>query len=81
MSILWIDFETRSRCNLLTAGAYNYSLDASTEVLCMSYAFDDDGTRAEKRSERTVAIWLLLGGVMGLLLLLVFLFWPWEYKP
>ena len=40
-----------------------------------------DGTRAEKRSERTVAIWLLLGGVMGLLLLLVFLFWPWEYKP
>ena len=42
MSILWCDFETRSRCNLLTAGAYNYSLDPSTEVLCMSYAFDDE---------------------------------------
>jgi ubiquinol-cytochrome c reductase iron-sulfur subunit len=40
-----------------------------------------EGTRAEKRSERTVAIWLLLGGVMGLALLLAFLFWPWEYKP
>ena len=39
------------------------------------------GTRAEKRSERLVAFWLLFGGVMGLLLLLVFLFWPWEYKP
>ncbi|MFN8225156.1 MAG: ubiquinol-cytochrome c reductase iron-sulfur subunit [Mycobacterium sp.] len=40
-----------------------------------------DGTRAEKRAERTVALWLLLGGVMGLALLVVFLFWPWEYDP
>jgi ubiquinol-cytochrome c reductase iron-sulfur subunit len=39
------------------------------------------GTRAEKRSERLVALWLLVGGLMGLLLLLVFLFWPWEYVP
>ena len=41
MTILWIDFETRSRCDLMQRGVYNYSLDASTEVLCMSYAFDD----------------------------------------
>ena len=40
-----------------------------------------EGTRAEKRSERTVAIWLLLGGILGFALLLAFLFWPWEYKP
>jgi ubiquinol-cytochrome c reductase iron-sulfur subunit len=40
-----------------------------------------EGTRAEKRSERLVASWLLFGGIMGLLLLLAFLFWPWEYKP
>ncbi|MEI6251239.1 MAG: menaquinol-cytochrome C reductase, partial [Mycobacteriaceae bacterium] len=39
------------------------------------------GTRAEKRSERLVALWLLVGGLSGLALLLVFLFWPWEYKP
>ena len=39
------------------------------------------GTRAEKRSERLVSFWLMFGGLMGLLLLLVFLFWPWEYKP
>ncbi len=39
------------------------------------------GTRAEKRSERLVAIWILLGGLAGLALLLIFLFWPWEYKP
>ena len=39
------------------------------------------GTKAEKRAERLVAIWLLLGGLLGLALLLVFLFWPWEYQP
>jgi ubiquinol-cytochrome c reductase iron-sulfur subunit len=38
-------------------------------------------TRAEKRAAGSVARWLLLGGVFGLALLLVFLFWPWEYKP
>lgn len=39
--ILWLDFETRSRCDLKSKGVYNYAQDASTEVLCMSYAFDD----------------------------------------
>ena len=42
MSILWIDFETRSRVDLGAKGVYNYAQDLSTEVLCMSYAFDDD---------------------------------------
>ena len=40
--ILWLDFETRSRCDLTSAGVYNYAQDGSTEVLCMSYAFDDE---------------------------------------
>jgi ubiquinol-cytochrome c reductase iron-sulfur subunit len=40
-----------------------------------------EGTKAEKRAERGVVLWLLLGGAFGLALLLVFLFWPWEYKP
>jgi ubiquinol-cytochrome c reductase iron-sulfur subunit len=39
-----------------------------------------EGTKAEKRAERGVALWLLLGGGFGLALLLIFLFWPWEYK-
>jgi ubiquinol-cytochrome c reductase iron-sulfur subunit len=39
------------------------------------------GTRAEKRAERAVAFWLLLAGFSGLALLLIFLFWPWEWKP
>ena len=39
---LWCDFETRSACDLKVAGVYNYAQDASTQVLCMSYAFNDD---------------------------------------
>jgi DNA polymerase len=45
VSILWVDFETRSRCNLPERGVYNYAQDASTDVLCMSYAFDDEDVR------------------------------------
>jgi len=45
VTILWIDFETRSRCDLRSKGVYNYAQDISTEVLCMSYAFDDEEVR------------------------------------
>ena len=45
MSILFCDFETRSRCDLRSRGVYNYAQDASTDVLCMSYAFDDEDVR------------------------------------
>ena len=41
MTILWVDFETRSQVDLGAKGVYNYAQDMSTEVLCMSYAFDD----------------------------------------
>jgi DNA polymerase len=40
--MLWLDFETRSMCDLRAKGVYNYAQDASTDVLCMSYAFDDE---------------------------------------
>jgi DNA polymerase len=42
MTVLFLDYETRSRCDLKARGAYNYSRDASTQILCMSYAFDDE---------------------------------------
>jgi DNA polymerase bacteriophage-type len=45
MTTLWLDFESRSRCDLKAHGVYNYALDASTEVLCMSYAFDDEDVK------------------------------------
>lgn len=40
--ILYLDYETRSRCDLGSRGVYNYAQDPSTEILCMSYAFDDE---------------------------------------
>jgi DNA polymerase len=39
--MLYIDFETRSECDLRKHGVYNYAQDATTDVLCMSYAFGD----------------------------------------
>ena len=42
MSVLWLDTETRSQCDLPSSGGYNYSRDPSTEILCLSYAFDDE---------------------------------------
>ena len=39
--MIWLDFETRSECDLKTAGVYNYARHPTTEVLCMSYAVDD----------------------------------------
>ena len=39
--MIWLDFETRSHCDLKSAGVYNYAQDLTTEVLCMSYAVDD----------------------------------------
>ena len=42
---LWLDFETRSRCDLKKHGVYTYAQSLSTEVLCMSYAFDDEDVK------------------------------------
>ena len=41
-NVCWIDMETKSECDLLARGAYNYAMDLSTDVLCMAYAFDDE---------------------------------------
>ena len=42
MNILWLDYETRSRCDLPSRGGYNYAQDPSTEILCMAYAINDE---------------------------------------
>ena len=39
--MIWIDFETRSDCDLPARGVYNYAQDFSTQVLCMAWALDD----------------------------------------
>ena len=39
--MIYLDFETRSECELKTAGAYVYARHPSTEVLCMAFTWDD----------------------------------------
>ena len=51
MTVLWVDFESRSRVDLGAKGVYNYAQDMSTEVLCMSCAFDDDEVVTWRPSE------------------------------
>ncbi|BAX93227.1 cytochrome bc1 complex Rieske iron-sulfur subunit [Mycobacterium shigaense] len=68
---------TMSQQELLELGG---KLDG-TETVFKEPRWPAETTKAEKRAERSVAVWLLLGGFFGLALLLVFLFWPWEYKP
>lgn len=41
---LTFDFETRSRSNLKTEGAYKYSLDPSTQPTCLAFKFYDSPT-------------------------------------
>jgi DNA polymerase len=45
-----LDFETRSKCKLNAAGAWEYSLDKSTQILCAAFRL---GTRAELSSAKT----------------------------
>jgi DNA polymerase len=45
MTILWLDYETSSSCDIKKSGAYNYALALDTKILCLSYAFDNDEVR------------------------------------
>ncbi len=40
--MLWLDLETRSQCDLIKSGLMAYAQDPTTQVICMSYAFDDN---------------------------------------
>lgn len=42
---LHIDFESRSEVDLKLVGAYKYAQHPSTEILCMSYALNDEPVR------------------------------------
>jgi DNA polymerase len=45
MTVLWLDYESQSECDLLTKGASNYCRDATTKMICATYAFDDEGVQ------------------------------------
>lgn len=38
------------------------------------------GTRAEKRAERVVAFWFVLGALAAVAFIVVFIAWPWQYQ-
>jgi ubiquinol-cytochrome c reductase iron-sulfur subunit len=71
------ELASMSREELLELGG---KLDG-VEIVYKEDRWPVEGTKAEKRAERSVANWLLLGGFSGLALLVIFIFWPWEYKP
>ncbi|MEV1293812.1 Rieske 2Fe-2S domain-containing protein [Pseudonocardia sp. NPDC049635] len=49
------------------------------EVVHNTPKFPIPGTRAEKRAERTVALWFVISALSGLAFLVAFIWWPWEY--
>ena len=46
MSVLQIDFETRSTSPLPDVGAHRYAQDPTTDVWTMAWAFDDEEPEA-----------------------------------
>lgn len=42
MSIVRLDFETRSTVDIKATGVYPYAAHPSTDIWCMAYAFDDE---------------------------------------
>jgi DNA polymerase len=42
LSVLSLDFETRSTLELKDVGVYKYAQHPTTDVICMAYAFDDE---------------------------------------
>ena len=42
MTVLWLDYESKSECDLISKGSYNYSQHPTTKMLCAAYAFDDE---------------------------------------
>lgn len=48
---LFLDFETRSKVELKSAGAYRYAQDPSTEALCASWALDHEPPQRWQRGD------------------------------
>ncbi len=70
------ELENLSRDELVTLGT---NLDG-VDVVFRRDRWPHPGTRAEKRAERSVALWFTLAAISGLAFVGIYLFWPWEYK-
>jgi len=52
MSVLFIDFETRSEVELKKKGLHNYAIHPSTDYTCLGFAFDDEPVRLIKHGDK-----------------------------
>ena len=55
--ILHIDFETRSRVNLIKHGLARYATDESTDIICLAYGYEKDGVVVHR--PQGVSKWVL----------------------
>jgi DNA polymerase len=56
-----IDFETASACDLKKAGAWRYSEDVTTEILCLAYARDGAAVRVWKPGDHDGVLLEMVG--------------------
>jgi ubiquinol-cytochrome c reductase iron-sulfur subunit len=71
-----IDDPEVTRFDLVREGARRDGV----EIVHYAPRFPVPGTRAEKRIERTIAMFLLLTGAASTAFVVAFVAWPWEFK-
>lgn len=54
--MIYLDIETRSRCDLKKAGAYRYAEDPSTRVVILAYAVDDGPVQLATDSDEIASL-------------------------
>jgi ubiquinol-cytochrome c reductase iron-sulfur subunit len=65
-----------TRFDLVRAGARRDGV----EIVHYAPRFPVPGTRAEKRVERTIALFFMLAGAMATVFVVAFVAWPWEFS-
>jgi ubiquinol-cytochrome c reductase iron-sulfur subunit len=68
---------TLTRFDLVKEGARRDGV----EIVHYAPRFPVPGTRAEKRVERSIALMLILTGLLGLAFVVAYIWWPWRYEP
>jgi ubiquinol-cytochrome c reductase iron-sulfur subunit len=75
-----VDFDVKdpalTRFDLVKEGARRDGV----EIVHYAPRFPVPGTRAERRVERTIALLLLLTGLLGLGFVVAYIWWPWRYE-
>ncbi|HEV7898309.1 MAG TPA: Rieske 2Fe-2S domain-containing protein [Planosporangium sp.] len=67
---------TLSRFDLVREGARRDGV----EIVHYAPRFPVPGTRAERRVERTIALLLVLAGLLGMAFVVAYIWWPWKYE-